>query len=314
MNATNLINTIKRMLTDKLTASEREQLLNEKPMIRFQARQWEKAPKKHLEENVSSQTILHKVMARCHSAKQPVSYNKKYFRMGYSIAATIVLFIVSCWLVNNLSSSYIKIITYTQEKRVFMLPDSSEVWLNEASEICYHKSFSDNRKVFLKKGEAFFKVKKKQGAPFSVFFHQSHVEVTGTEFNIKSGDSESEITLFTGSIKFQAEKGQEEIPMSTNERIIYNMHTKSVVCTNIDANEYDWRSDKYHFTNKPLQEFVEFINRSHDTQVIIKGKGLKELRFNGTIHKNEPLKDIIEKICISLDLQMKTEKDSIILF
>ena len=33
MNATNLINTIKRMLTDKLTASEREQLLNEKPMI-----------------------------------------------------------------------------------------------------------------------------------------------------------------------------------------------------------------------------------------------------------------------------------------
>ena len=118
MNATNLINTIKRMLTDKLTASEREQLLNEKPMIRFQARQWEKAPKNHWEENVSSQTILHKVMARCHSAKQPVSYNKKYFRMGYSIAATIVLFIVSCWLVNNLSSSYINQYIYPGKTRI----------------------------------------------------------------------------------------------------------------------------------------------------------------------------------------------------
>ena len=41
---------------------------------------------------------------------------------------------------------------------------------------------------------------------------------------------------------------------------------------------------------------------------------LKKLKFNGTIHKNEPLTDIIEKICISLDLNEKQENNNIILF
>lgn len=200
------------------------------------------------------------------------------------------------------------------DKLAVMLPDSSEVWLNAASQIRYHKSFLNNREIFLEKGEAFFKVKKAQGAPFRVYFRESHIEVTGTEFNIKAGHMESEITLFTGSIKFQAEEGQQELPMKPNERIVYNTQAKSIVRTHIDINEYDWRSSKYRFTNKPLQEFIDFINRSYHVNIIIKEEKLKKLKFNGTIHKDEPLTNIIEKICISLDLKEKQENNDIILY
>ena len=182
------------------------------------------------------------------------------------------------------------------DKLAVMLPDSSEVWLNAASQIRYHKSFLNNREIFLEKGEAFFKVKKAQGAPFRVSFLCL------------------EITLFTGSIKFQAEEGQRELPMQPNERIVYNTQAKSVVRTNIDINEYDWRSSKYRFTNKPLQEFIDFINRSYHVNIIIKEEKLKELKFNGTIRKDEPLTNIIEKICISLDLKEKQENNNIILY
>ena len=37
------------MLADRLTTSEREQLLNEKPMVNFQSQQWDKAPKAHIQ-------------------------------------------------------------------------------------------------------------------------------------------------------------------------------------------------------------------------------------------------------------------------
>ena len=40
----------------------------------------------------------------------------------------------------------------------------------------------------------------------------------------------------------------------------------------------------------------------------------KKLKFNGTIHKDEPLTNIIEKICISLDLKEKQENNDIILY
>ena len=313
MDSIELINIIKKMLADNLTTSAREQLLDEKPMINFQSQQWKKAPKAHIQDNVVSQNILNKIMVKCRSEKQPILKNRKYYHIGYSIAATVALFIVGFWIVNNVSSSYINISAPVDDKLAITLPDSSEVWLNAASQIRYHKSFLNNREIFLEKGEAFFKVKKAQGAPFRVYFRESRIEVTGTEFNIKAGHMESEITLFTGSIKFQAEEGQRELPMQPNERIVYNTQAKSVVRTNIDINEYDWRSSKYRFTNKPLQEFIDFINRSYHVNIIIKEEKLKELKFNGTIRKDEPLTNIIEKICISLDLKEKQEKNNIIL-
>ena len=65
---------------------------------------------------------------------------------------------------------------------------------------------------------------------------------------------------------------------------------------------------------KPLQEFIDFINRSYHVNIIIKEEKLKELKFNRTIRKDEPLTNIIEKICISLDLKEKQENNNIILY
>ena len=53
------------MLADRLTTSEREQLLNEKPMVNFQSQQWDKAPKAHIQDHVPPHTILNKIMVRC---------------------------------------------------------------------------------------------------------------------------------------------------------------------------------------------------------------------------------------------------------
>ena len=55
------------------------------------------------------------------------------------------------------------------DKLAVMLPDSSEVWLNAASQIRYHKSFLNNREIFLEK-EAFFKVEKSSGSTFQSLF------------------------------------------------------------------------------------------------------------------------------------------------
>lgn len=65
------------MLADRLTTSEREQLLNEKPMVNFQSQQWDKAPKAHIQDHVAPHTILNKIMVRCRNEKQPVERNKR---------------------------------------------------------------------------------------------------------------------------------------------------------------------------------------------------------------------------------------------
>lgn len=314
MDSIELINIIKKMLAKGLTSAERQKLVNEKPMVNYHLRQWEKAPKAHLEDHVESRNILDKVIARCRNEQQLLLRKKKNYRIGYSIAAAALIFIIGYWIVINFMPSYINVSAPLNDKLAVMLPDSSEVWLNAASQIRYRKSFRKNREIYLEKGEAFFKVKKAQGAPFKIYFHESMIQVTGTEFNVKCNNAESEIILFSGAITFESEKGQERLLMKPSERIVYNANVKSIVRTNIDTNEYDWRSNKLRFTNKPLHEFIEYVNRSYLVNIIIKDKKKKELKFNGTIYKDESLADILDKICISLDLKKKQENNMIILY
>lgn len=110
------------MLADRLTTSEREQLLNEKPMVNFQSQQWDKAPKAHIQDHVPPHTILNKIMVRCRNEKQPLERNKKYYRIGYSIAATVAIFIIGFWIANNISSSDINISAPMNDKLAVMLP------------------------------------------------------------------------------------------------------------------------------------------------------------------------------------------------
>ena len=59
------------------------------------------------------------------------------------------------WIANNISSSDINISAPMNDKLAVMLPDSSEVWLNAASQIRYHKSFLNNREILPGKRRSF---------------------------------------------------------------------------------------------------------------------------------------------------------------
>ena len=67
------------MLADRLTTSEREQLLNEKPMVNFQSQQWDKAPKAHIQDHVPPHTILNKDVYKRQGYIDPTNSVKKAF-------------------------------------------------------------------------------------------------------------------------------------------------------------------------------------------------------------------------------------------
>ena len=70
------------MLADRLTTSEREQLLNEKPMVNFQSQQWDKAPKAHIQDHVPPHTILNKIMVM---PERKTAFREKQEILSYRI-------------------------------------------------------------------------------------------------------------------------------------------------------------------------------------------------------------------------------------
>lgn len=310
---TKLINTIKKMLTKGLTATEKIELSEEKPVAHLQYKQWESDSSTHIKDQVDPAEIWNNIISTCWPHERKIAQRKRYLRIGYSVAAACLILLIGTWAVSHFTNPYITIHASLDKKQtIATLPDSSKVWLKKGASIRYKTRFIKSRDVLLT-GEASFDVTK-SAYPFRVYFQDAQIEVKGTEFNIKSGNKLAEITLYTGSIIFSAEALQKSFEMKPSEQIIYNTTTHEVTNNEIDLKDYNWRTEEYRFVDKPMSELVDLINESYKVNIKMRDAQCAKNLFSGTIRKSESLEDALDKICISFNLKIKTEKDSIILY
>ena len=245
-------------------------------------------------------------------AKKKLSGYNRGFRI--LAAAACLLLVVGTWyLITSRASLETIILGPADTRMTYVLPDSSVVWLAAGSTLSYQDDFLKERKVVLE-GETSFEVKKMTGgSPFRVYFKDALVEVKGTEFNIKSDDEVAEVTLFTGKIDFQV-TGQEAIEVKPAQRITYYIDSKTIETETLDIEGYDWRKEEYNFTDKPLGELINLINKKYHTKVCFENKKNRDNLFTGTIRKDEDLAKVLRKISISFGLNTRQEKDTIILY
>lgn len=300
---------IKKMLTYGLSGREKIELSEQKEMQRVLSRQWEESAGQPCDK-VEAAEMWNRIATACWGTAV-----KKHIRPAvyiYSVAATVALLFIGAWVVNLLTDSYITVSAPADSKMVYTLPDSSKVWLNIGSTIRYPEKFLSAREVELK-GEAFFSVAKRASSPFCVRFDKACVEVTGTEFNVKSGTGTDEITLFRGAIVFSAPQIK-PLAMKPHQQVIYDIDKKQAKLCRVDAVEYDWRSTAFRFVDKPLKELVEFLNRTYQVEIRVKDPAFEKMLFTGTIRKDETLSDILEKVCISFNLRRQADYNLIILY
>lgn len=307
----NILSLIKKMLTVGLTCEEKILLLETEEMEKLLSRQWEEQSKQHLKDKVNPEQMWTNIASICFGMPQKRRFRPLTF--AYGVAAIVVLLVIGLWMVRSYSDSYVTVSALNSSKMlVVTLPDHSKVWLNAGSTIRYPKKFRDNRKIDLD-GEAFFSVTKMPSSPFCVLFHGATVEVKGTEFNVKSNDNNSEVTLFSGKVLFSTPESV-SLEMKPLDQVVYNVASKQIQLAHVDAAEYDWRSTEFRFSDKPLKELVEFLNRTYGVKITLKNETYGKMLFTGTIRKGETLADVLDKVCISFDLHKQSTVDSIILY
>lgn len=309
------IHLIKKLIKGELDPSERARLSEAPSMKKLLQEQWDEESGQHLQDRIDSEEIWDKIADACWQPKEDSCKGKPrkfHFNLRYSIAAAVIGLLIGVWIARIINNSSLTITAPAHEKMVCVLPDSSTIWLNAGSRISYPKRFLNNRTVKLD-GEAYFQVTKKADSPFKVHFQEACVEVKGTEFNVRLNPTEARVTLFTGKIVFNAEEQAHPIEMRPTEQLTYDRISHSVSLSKIDPEEYDWRTDEYHFEKKPLGELLQFLNRIYHVNIVVEeSKTGKEL-FSGQIRKSESLHDVLDKICISFDLQQKTEDGNLII-
>ena len=176
---------------------------------------------------------------------------KKFWTGTRKIAAVllplIVLSVAGLMYFNNIDKQkeetvprVATIIEATDRNTEAVLPDGSVITLNKNAVISYYEeTFLQEREVELS-GEAYFKVAKKDGAPFTVTTEALKINVLGTIFNVNAskGSAETVVSLYQGAVAVETE-GNTNV-LAPHEEFSWNNETKSSDMRKISSSIPAW--------------------------------------------------------------------------
>ena len=241
---------------------------------------------------------------------------RKQFWIGVSgVAAGVLLMLgifrftgVPDW---NSNMGNVMVATQLGNRSVVYLPDSSKVWLNSSSSICYSNNFNKTNRTVKLKGEGYFEVAHSK-KPFIVDVGAFHIKVYGTRFNVSAypDDPDIETCLTRGKISIQ-KPGLGEYVVKPGELITYNRSNARFSKRIVNPAEYSgWRENLMYLHNESLDELSRKLERRYNVKIVFSPQKLGEdVHYTGTF-SNENIEEVLEAISIASDLKF-SKKDSL---
>lgn len=301
---------LERLLTDLLSPEERQKLLERKSVETEMKKQW----KLFADDPVSDKAkklIWRRVQNRCDGNSGALVHIELWHTLVASIAILLIIGSLLFYYGNDEIGveNYINI---TAEKnQMYMLPDSTKVWMQPGSSIRFAKEFNKHRKVWLE-GNSIFEVSKHKGKTFQVHIKDAFIEVKGTCFLVKQEDAHrSEVTLFEGKVEFNVQSTSEKTVMRPLQILTYDSANAQTQID--DIVNVSWENGRYNFKNVPLTRLIQIVSQMYHTDIILQGKRKDETSFSGSIGYDETIDAVLNKIRFSLDLTITKKNDQIII-
>lgn len=291
---------IKRVLTGRLTAKEKELLAGQEPVLSHLKEQWNE-PDNFILHPVAKERVWGQVVRKI----RPRDTRRDYW-MRYAIAASLALLVSvgSWWIGQKVGGETIYIVNAgRQSMESFYLPDGSHVSLNAGGKLTYPESFDGERREVLLSGQAFFDVHHDPEHPFIVKTKSMDIKALGTAFEVFCVDSLSyaEMILAEGSVEVSTKKEQgkgEVLLVKPDQKLAYAMDDKAEI-VEVDADQYSsWRREgKPSFKNEKLRMIVPRLETWYGVSIKCPVELAGKYSFTFSIHDEslELLLDIISK-------------------
>jgi transmembrane sensor len=187
--------------------------------------------------------------------------------------------------------------TRVGEQRDVLLPDGSRVTLNTGTAL-WVRYTRDSRGIMLERGEALFTVRHDASRPFDVTAGQTVTRAVGTEFNVDLRPTEVTVTVIEGAVHVSApESGPvagsgpdqvkrvakiDDVPLTKGQALEFHMDERQSLSAEGDLKRIEaWRRRRLEFSDTPLPQAVEEINRYSTTRVTIGSPELQSIRVSG---------------------------------
>jgi transmembrane sensor len=230
-----------------------------------------------------------------------------YRRILKIAAIFLVIAIPSFILYKYLSRPVPKKLEAVQGILKSRLPDGSAVTLNTGALLEFPSIFRrDERDVSLN-GEAYFMVTHDSKRPFIIHNGNIRIGVLGTSFYVNTNASSGnvEVILTTGKVSLYYENNPEAgVMLAPGEKAEISKSGQQIrKYLNDDGNYLAWMTGKLVFTNEPLGEIVETLNRVYHANVRLTNEHLAGCRVTVTF-RDQSLESILNVLKSTLDVKI----------
>lgn len=204
--------------------------------------------------------------------------------------------------------------TGRKERKMLVLPDSTQVWLNANSTVEVLANYGDSvRRVHLS-GEAFFDVAHLPSKPFIVELDDLSVRVLGTAFNINCYTTLQTIHVSVDRGAVQVERdGVLLEKLSLGQSLVFARDEGTYALQEM-ANKGSWRDGKVVLAQASFEEMAQVIQNMHGVTVKKPKNSKQTYTYDLTLYADRPLSENMEKICSIHRLKYRRVDDELMLY
>lgn len=174
------------------------------------------------------------------------------------------------------------------ERKLLTLADGSQIELN-TNTVIDASMIGTERKIWVKKGEAYFHVKHDPARPFVVVADERKIIDIGTEFVVRSSPDFLRVAVLEGRIGFGDLKSDVSRDLVSGDVATARQDGVSVSRAPLAdiLNGLSWRQGKLVFHHTPLANAATEFNRYNREKLIVASAAAGEITINGTFPTND---------------------------
>lgn len=204
--------------------------------------------------------------------------------------------------------------TGTAEFRELTLADGSHVFVNARSHLQW-QLVEHERRIRLLEGEAYFEVAPDAARPFIVSTPGGQARAVGTEFNVRSREDTTEITVAEGIVEVSQlpPSAANTLPTQqlasrvTEGQMASFQHDTLGIKTSSDPRveeQLAWLHGKLIFDDMPLSEILQELSRYTNTRIMVSEPMIGQLRGGGVFDLSQPTA-ALTTLCAAMGLEQR---------